>query len=427
MSKAVKLSFMILGVLAVVALLFAGATLSQKAQLEKNQKSLEEEIEDYKGRELKLIKENKEMTEKMEEVSEEKEALSEELRTLREVNLADLQEEIENLKEEKKSWSRRLEKTQQERDELVQQLKEKPEKEIVYVEREPEPSGVAEAPPGAGAPAVPPSTPEAEEESYWAGVLREKANLQLEVEKLHGDLAAAQVELVEIKKRNSDMQLELSEVKNQKEAIEHEIKRGKDLADTLSLEVARIQNEKKFLDNRLQKTTSENEDLREKIKQLTSTKIALEKSIVRMQDEKKQLEDKLIETENVIQSRIDEIWEIKKDIDETFRPTKARQKGEVELTPIVVSASTREAEKYPYPYEGKLPGFEGNIVSVNDENNFVIVDVGKSDGLRLGDSLGVYRGAEYIAGLEVIQIRDDIAAADIKNKVSSIQIGDIVR
>jgi len=426
MSKAVKIIFMILAVLAVVAILFAGATLSQKASLEKREQALEKEIEDYKARELKLIKENKAMTEKVDEASKEKETLRDELQELREVRLQPLQDEIDSLKKEKDSWSKKLQSLRDERDDLVEQLKQKPEKEIVYIEKEPEPSQEQVV----AAPAPPPPadiTPEAEEESYWAGVLREKANLQLHVEELQQELATAKVELVEIKKKNSDMQLELSEVKNQKESIEHEIKRGKDLADTLSLEVARIQNEKKFMDNRLKKVTVENDDLREKIKQLTSTKIALEKSIVRMQDEKKNLEDKLIETENVIQNRIDEIWEIKKGIDETFRPAKARQKGEVELTPIVVSAGSQETQQYPYPYEGKIPGFEGNIVSVNSDNNFVIVDVGKSDGLRLGDSLGVYRGAEYIAGLEVIQIRDDIAAADIKNKVSTIQVGDIVR
>ncbi len=423
MSKAVKISFVILGVLAIVAILFAGATLSQKAQLEKNQKSLEKMVEDTKNRELKLIKDNKQLTEKVDTVTQEKQDLNDQLRELRSGKLADLEEEIDDLRAEKEIWVRRLEDLRKERDQLVEKLKEKPEKEIVYIEREPEPGQPAQA---QMLPPPPGSTPEAEEESYWAGVLRDKANLQLEVQSLQQELANAKVELVEIKKKNSDMQLELSEVKNQKEAIEHEIKRGKDLADTLSLEVARIQNEKKFLDNRLMKVGEENDDLREKIKQLTSTKIALEKSIVRMQDEKKNLEDKLIETENVIQNRIDEIWEIKKGIDETFRPAKARQKGEVELTPIVVSASG-ETEKYPYPYEGKGPGFEGNIVSVNDDNNFVIVDVGKTDGLRLGDSLGVYRGAEYVAGLEVIQIRDDIAAADIKNKVSTIQVGDAVR
>ena len=41
--------------------------------------------------------------------------------------------------------------------------------------------------------------------------------------------------------------------------------------------------------------------------------------------------------------------------------------------------------------------------------------------------MNVYRGAEYVAGLEVIQVRKDIAAADIISKVVDIKIGDAVR
>ena len=70
---------------------------------------------------------------------------------------------------------------------------------------------------------------------------------------------------------------------------------------------------------------------------------------------------------------------------------------------------------------------KGNIVSVNDENNFVIVNLGQDAGVKMGDKLNVYHGADYIAGLEVIQVRKDIAAADIKNKVKKIEVGDSVR
>jgi hypothetical protein len=41
--------------------------------------------------------------------------------------------------------------------------------------------------------------------------------------------------------------------------------------------------------------------------------------------------------------------------------------------------------------------------------------------------VNVYRGASYIAGLEVIQVRKDILAADIKNKMMTIEVGDSVK
>lgn len=73
------------------------------------------------------------------------------------------------------------------------------------------------------------------------------------------------------------------------------------------------------------------------------------------------------------------------------------------------------------------PGFNGRIVSVNEENNFVIVDVGEEAGVGLGDALSVYRDSKYVAQLEVIQVRKDIAAADIKNQWTQVQVGDTIR
>ncbi len=67
------------------------------------------------------------------------------------------------------------------------------------------------------------------------------------------------------------------------------------------------------------------------------------------------------------------------------------------------------------------------MISVNESNNFVIVDIGENIGVRLGDSLSVYRDSKYIARLEVIQVRKDIAAADLKDQWSMVKVGDIIR
>jgi hypothetical protein len=47
--------------------------------------------------------------------------------------------------------------------------------------------------------------------------------------------------------------------------------------------------------------------------------------------------------------------------------------------------------------------------------------------MRLGDSLDVYRGDEHIGRLEVIQVRPDISAADLKDQWSKVKAGDLIR
>ena len=41
--------------------------------------------------------------------------------------------------------------------------------------------------------------------------------------------------------------------------------------------------------------------------------------------------------------------------------------------------------------------------------------------------LSVYRDSKYIARLEVIQVRKDISAADIKDQWSKVVVGDTVK
>jgi hypothetical protein len=63
-----------------------------------------------------------------------------------------------------------------------------------------------------------------------------------------------------------------------------------------------------------------------------------------------------------------------------------------------------------------------------EENNFVIVDLGEQDGVKVGQTFNVFRNTEKIASLEVIQIRKEISAADIKSVTpgSKLKIGDLV-
>jgi len=430
MSKAAKQSILILFLLLCAATVFSAITVSQKQAIEGEKVSLETKIKEFAEREKKHIQENVTLKKKVEEVQAAKAKIEKKLEDLDE-DIPGLKQRLKKLTKERDQWQEKLDALTEERDELADQLEEKPTEKIVYkyVEKETEETE-EKAEDKEEETAKKLAMPPEDDESYWAQVIREKISLQLEMEKVKEKLTSSAVDIVELKKKNSDLQLELNKIKNDKEAIEREIKHGKDLADNLALELARAQNDKKFLSDRIAKLDDENTNLLAQIRQLTSTKIALEKSIVRLQEDRKEIEKKLLHTENVIQSRIDEIWKIKESLETEFNPVKVEETGEIELPPIVVSAQGPTAAVANPSVDttvGQTPGFQGNIVSVNEENNFVIVDIGEVDGLDLGDNLSVYRDANYVAGLEVIQLRDDIAAADIKNKVAKIEVGDSVR
>ncbi len=107
----------------------------------------------------------------------------------------------------------------------------------------------------------------------------------------------------------------------------------------------------------------------------------------------------------------------------------------VELPPIVVrlqagassSAASPDKQMPLREEKGKEAYSGGSILGVNRENNFVVINLGRIAGLEVGNTLQVYRGTRAIATIEVIQVRESIAACNIKEEVSSPEAGDTVR
>ncbi len=233
----------------------------------------------------------------------------------------------------------------------------------------------------------------------------------------------------ELKKKISDLEMELGQLKNEREDIQRKMTYAENLANALSVELAREKNDKRSIADRSNKINEENLSLRAQIKELTSSKMVLERSMARLTEDKHAMEKKLDEAQSVIQNRIDEVLEIKSSIDKRLTPNVAMGGAkEIELPPIIVSAPA--ASKSGAAKAGGPPGtsgLEGRVISINDENNFVIVDLGENSGIRVGDTLSVYRGSKYVAALDVIQVRKDISAADIKQKGAKIKVGDVVR
>lgn len=460
MSKAAKQSIFILIGLLVASLGFAGLTLMAKQKVEQQKLILEKNLQESQAQAKSSLVEVQKLKD---QVGKEQEEKSKSKKTIADMEkrVEDMVVQISEITSERDKWKQRLDNIKKERDELLVKLKEKPEpqiiyqEKIVYKEKEPEPAPPVEAPqpqapdnperifteqaPEAAEPKTPvaiadetredvPESLQDAQEEHWAQLLKEKAALELEMDKLKKELSEYSIEIVELKQANEALQIELDTVKHEKEEMEADIQHNEALVNNLSVELARTKNDRKFVADKVAKLEQQNTELRQQIKKLSSAKTAVEKSIVRLVQDKDGVQKKLEQTETLVQSKIDEIWEIKDSLDRSFQAAKSTPTaGEVELPPIVVSAGGSSHPGGSFSLDGIKPGFEGKIVSINEGNNFVIIDVGEKRGVHPGDILGVYRGSEYIARLEVIQARQDISAADLKDQWAKVKVGDIVR
>ena len=439
MSKAVKKSVYLLMVLLIAALGFAFMTYMNLEDTKENLSEVEKRFVDsqneFQTKERKNLAAVKEFENTIDSMTNEKTNLLAKIDEIEEQasQQADFfANEIDTITENRDKWKRRIEVIREERNQLMtkitelnKKLEEKPEPIIVYKEKEGEPEA-AEVPVDISkAPSTLPDSGRIVDEQYWANLVKEKASLQIDIGTLKEELSKKLAALVEVKQENEGLLLEISALKSGKEEIEIQAQHTEGMIDNISLELARTKNDKKFIVNRAEQLSEENDELRGKLKKLILVKNAMEKSIVRISQEKDKIENKLGRTETLIQSKIDEIWDIKDELDHSIRSSRVdTSSNEVELPPIVVSSSGGTES---FNTGVAAPSFNGQVISINESNNFVIVDIGGKSGVRLGDNLSVYRDSKYIARLEVIQVREDISAADLKDQWSRIKVGDVIR
>lgn len=413
MSKAAKQIIIVLGVLLAVSIFTALSTFSQKTTLEKERAQLqaktvgyEKDITSLNQTKADLTGENDKLKNEITRVSDTKDQLQEKVNDLM-GKARDFDSRINEISNDRNDLKKKYEKVSKERDDAVAKLQEVQEK-LNQVEN----AGASFS--GADA--------DKQAENHWAQVLKDKAELSLRISKLEDDLNRSALSIEELKKKNSDLDLEISALKQEKEELGREIKRRSEIADNISVDLVREKNDKKFVVDQLQKMKDENLALRAEVKELGAMKIVLEKSIARLQDDKGAIEKKLVQSEVVVQDRLNDVLKIKDDLAQQNVAVSKPQ--EVMLPPIIVNGSSTGTGTAMAPGGVKTAG---QIVSVNQENNFVIVDLGQSAGVNIGDRFSVYRGDAYIGDIEVIQVRTDISAADIKKQTMPLQAGDSVK
>jgi chromosome segregation ATPase len=269
------------------------------------------------------------------------------------------------------------------------------------------------------------STTASEDDAYWAKLLKDKAALEIEVQNLKSQLSDAQLKGEKAMEEGRKLDLQFKTVNQARMDLERKLVYNEKLAESLSEDLVREKRDKKAIGEQLESIRQENFELKSRLMALGDKKTSLEGKLVDLQQEREILSKRLAELDQILQERVDQIIQVKDDLKAARTEAKevsTKDARVVQLQPIVVKAAEPQS-KTP----GVKPG-AGQILAINEENNFVIVDLGEQDGVKVGQTFNVYRNTEKIASLEVIQIRKEISAADIKSVSpgSKLKIGDLV-
>ncbi|MFH1355297.1 MAG: hypothetical protein ABIH19_04020 [Candidatus Omnitrophota bacterium] len=314
-----------------------------------------------------------------------------------------LNKDLEKLAKDKQQLESKYEVINREREELVEKIKKLQSMKVVapVVRVEPQSESKVE---------VKPREIEISDD-YWAGILRDKKALEIKLEDTAKDIRILKSQNQSLKEEKTALEFELKDLKRDSEELLGKVEKNQRLASSISNDLVAMRREQQKFDRIKEENSTlrkENKFLTQYLKKLTGRKVALEEKFKELRDDKAEMEEKVASLQVDL---VDELQGATKQ-----RPV-LRRESSVELPPIVVRPkSTGERLK--------LKAVE--VVAVNTQNNFVVVSAGEVDGLRIGDYFRVLREKKLIADIEVIQIRKNIAACDIKSLSSPIKIGDSV-
>ncbi len=268
---------------------------------------------------------------------------------------------------------------------------------------------------------APPKT----DDAYWGGILKAKTDLELQLQNIRTELRSMQITNEQLQREKSTLSLDITNLNREREDLQRQLGYNQKLLDSLASELVREKNDKMQLESNVKPIKNENEVLMRQLKNLNERKAGLERDLAQLQADKNSLGRRVDELESLLKDQILKMDSLRKRVDDVRSGSgdlAQPQSESVELPPILVRPQVTT--------EGTVTatrGIAGKVLAVNKDNNFVIVDLGEDAGIKLGQGFSVYRSGNSIAGVEVIQIRKNISACDIKRETTPIKVGDAVK
>ena len=314
--------------------------------------------------------------------------------------------DLTRLEEERESLKTKLSEVTQERDLLVEKLSKnaQPQAQVNVSENA----------------AFPEATSTGISEDHWADFVKKKASLEAKVDFLNKELFDASSKITQMDKDNKELSIKIDQLNKTKEQIDEELKFKERTLRVLSMDLVSEREERSSAVTELRKLRNENVSLKREIVLANNEKLKLQENLKSTLEKKEGLEGRISDAENVLKEKSLAFEELQGQLENAISGGKriaASDSASVQLPPIVVK-----------PEAPGLRGLRGEVIAVNKEEKFVVVDIGEASGVRPGALLKVMRGDSEIATLEVIETRREISAADIKEVAGgvTIQEGDIV-
>ncbi len=267
-------------------------------------------------------------------------------------------------------------------------------------------------------------------DEFWADVVKRKAELEAKVEKLESELREKEVARKEAIQKKLELELKYSQLQSENMELLRQLEYSKRMINILTRDYVREKEDRRAMSELLEKIQKENDLIKNKVVKLTKSETYLEKELARKEEERDILKRHIEDMNTVVRDSIDKILTLtdkmgKIQVDASKNLSKSKV---VSLPPIIVGEEKPAiSSESSTSSNSEIKG--GKILNVNEAHNFVVIDLGKNDGVVEGMEFDVLRGGSKIARVKVKMLKDDVCAADIIKFYSDqpIKVGDEVK
>lgn len=238
-----------------------------------------------------------------------------------------------------------------------------------------------------------------------AGIaLQQERNLRTAAERqlalVKADVEQLQRQIGDVRAANLALETELSRTQAQAEEVAQQLTQERQAKELLAKSVDERQREIDRVGKDVEQLRIERQKLLDQLAQLNKEQEQWRGQLAELEQSKAELETKVLELSG--------------------QPT-------VELDKVVVNSG--EAAAVSAPITPSASNREGQVIVVNREYDFIVMNLGKNHGLEIGQEFQIVRGTEVLGWVKVEKIYDELAAAAIlpQSKKDQIREGDVVK
>jgi len=233
---------------------------------------------------------------------------------------------------------------------------------------------------------------------------------------------AKEREIVLIKAENDDLQQRLNEMRDAKQQVEDTLVHAKDQLDQVTQQLTQERTEKETLARSVDDRQKEIDRISKDLEQIRTERTTLSTQVTELKTQ-----------QQAMQQELAKVQEAKADLE---AKTTAVDQPSVKLDPVVVSGATGYGDAsasafadLPVTQPKGISTVQGQIVVVNHDYDFIVMNLGRNQGLQIGQEFQVLRGSEVLGRVKVEKLYDELAAASIlpESKKDAIKEGDLLR